>query len=73
VHAQTRDGFYVFGEANFDSIDQLWFADTASLRAALASPYFAEQVKPAQADLVDPKYVFSLVATENWIIGPAAD
>jgi hypothetical protein len=73
LHAQTRDGFYVFGEADFDSIDQLWFADTDSLRAALASPYFAEQVKPTQAELVDPKYVFSLVGTENWIIGPAAD
>ena len=73
LQAHTRDGFYVFGEASFDSIDQLWFSDLDSLRAALDSPYFTEQIVPARDALVDPKYVFSLVAKENWIIGPQVD
>jgi hypothetical protein len=70
LHAQTRDGFYGFGEAVLDSIDQLWFADTGSLSAALRSPYFAEQVLPARAALTDPRYVWSLVTRENWVLGP---
>ncbi|WP_405018319.1 EthD domain-containing protein [Kitasatospora sp. NBC_00070] len=69
LHAHTRDGYYVFGEASFDSVEQLWFDDEQSLRAALSSPWFAE-LKAAQEGLVDPKYVFSLAATESWIIGP---
>jgi len=73
LHAQVRDGFYVFGESSFDSVDQLWFADLDGLRAALDSPYLAEQVAPVRDALTDPKYVFSLVARENWILGPEAD
>ena len=71
LHCHTRDGYYVFGEASFDSIEQLWFDDVAALEAAVASPAFAERVGPARAALVDPKYVFSLAATESWVIGPA--
>lgn len=70
LHAQTRDGFYGFGEAVLDSIDQLWFADSDSLAAALRSPYFAEQVLPLRAGLTDPRYVWALAARENWVIGP---
>jgi hypothetical protein len=70
LHAQTRDGFYGFGEAVLDSVDQLWFADVAALEAALASPYFTEQVLPARAALTDPAYVWAFVARENWVIGP---
>jgi EthD domain len=70
LHAQTRDGFYGFGEAVLDSVDQLWFADVPALEAALASPYFTEQVRPARAGLSDPGYVWALVARENWVIGP---
>jgi EthD domain len=73
LQAHTRDGFYVFGEASFDRIDQLWFSDRESLTAALDSPLFAEQVLPTQDALVDPKYVFSLLSRENWIVGPEAD
>jgi hypothetical protein len=72
LQAHTRDGAYVFGEASFDSVEQLWFDSVDDLRTALASPAFTEQVAPVQATLVDPKYVFSLVARENWIIGPEA-
>ena len=70
LHAQTSDGFYGVGEAVLDSVDQLWFADTGSLEAALRTPYFAEQVLPARAALTDPRYVWSLAARENWVIGP---
>lgn len=73
LHAQTRDGAYGFGEAVLDTVDQLWFADTDSLSAALHSPYFAEQVLPARAGLTDPRYVWSLVTRENWVLGPDLD
>lgn len=70
LHCHTRDGAYVFGEASFDSVEQIFFDDLGAMRAALASPSFAQQVGPARTDLVDPKYVFSLAARETWIIGP---
>ena len=62
----------MFGEASFDSVEQFWFDSVDALKAALASSYFAEQVKPARDAIVDPKYVFSLTAKEDWIIGPEA-
>jgi hypothetical protein len=68
LHCHTRDSAYTFAEANFDSVEQLWFDDLDALRAALRSPYHAEQVAPARAELTDPRYGFSLTATENWII-----
>jgi hypothetical protein len=70
LHCHTRDGAYVFGESSFDGVEQLWFDDVAAARAALRSPYHAERVRPALDKLVDPRYVFSLTARENWIIGP---
>ncbi|MFC8421939.1 EthD domain-containing protein [Streptomyces sp. NPDC057236] len=72
LHAHTVDGAYVFGEAAFDSVEQLWFDDTEALRQALRSPHFTERVKAARDEITDPKYVFSLAAKENWIIGPEA-
>jgi hypothetical protein len=72
LHAHTVDGAYVFGEAAFDSVEQLWFDDTEALRQALRSPHFTERVKAARDEITDPKHVFSLAAKENWIIGPEA-
>ncbi|MGW4019888.1 EthD domain-containing protein [Streptomyces sp. NPDC005009] len=72
LHAHTVDGAYVFGEAAFDSVEQLWFDDVDALRAALRSPHFTERVTAARDEITDPKYVFSLAAKENWIIGPEA-
>jgi hypothetical protein len=72
LHCHTRDGFYVFGEASFDSVEQLWFDDVEALKEAVASPYFTEQVKAAREQIVDLKYVFSLAAKEAWIVGPEA-
>lgn len=72
LHAHTVDGAYVFGEAGFDSVEQLWFDDVEALESALRSPYFTGQVKTARDEIADPKYVFSIAAKENWIIGPEA-
>jgi len=68
LHCPTRKESYIFGEANFDSVEQFWFDDIDALKAALASPDFAAWVKLARDTIVDPKYVFSLVAKEDWII-----
>jgi len=43
-----------------------------ALEEVLRSPYFTEQVKAARDEIADEKYVFSLAAKENWIIGPQA-
>jgi hypothetical protein len=70
LHCHTRDGFYVFGEAAFDSVEQLWFDGLEPARAALTSEQFTGKLRAAAEELIDPKYVFSLTARENWIIGP---
>jgi hypothetical protein len=70
LYCHTRDGAYVFGEPSFDSVEQWWFDDVDALRAALRSPHYAEQVAPARTAIIDPRYVFSLTARENWVIGP---
>ncbi|MFE9039515.1 EthD domain-containing protein [Streptomyces sp. NPDC007818] len=71
LHAHTVDGAYVFGEAAFDSVEQLWFDDVDALREALRA-YSTGEVRAARDAIVDPKYVFSLAVKENWIIGPEA-
>jgi hypothetical protein len=70
LHCHTRDGFYVFGEASFDSVEQWWFDDLDAAAAALGSGHYTDQVVPRQDDLVDPRYVFSLAAREHWVVGP---
>jgi hypothetical protein len=70
LQAHTRDGYYVFGEASFDRIDQVWFSDLQAAEAALASPWMRDEVQAERAGLDDPKYIFSLMTTEHWIIGP---
>jgi hypothetical protein len=70
LHCHTRDGAYVFGESNFDSVEQWWFDDVDALRAALVSAHHTDRVAPARAAIVDPRHVFSLTTRENWVIGP---
>ena len=72
LQCHTRDGFYVFGEAGFDGVEQLWFDDVDALSKALDSPRFQEEVKASLDAFVDPRYVFSLAAREHWVIGPEA-
>ena len=72
LQCHTRDGFYVFGEAGFDGVEQLWFDDVDAVERALGSKHFREEVKASLEAFVDPRYVFSLVAREHWIIGPEA-
>jgi hypothetical protein len=71
LHCHARDGSYAFGEARFDGVEQLWFDDAESLRTALASEHFLERVLPARQALADDGQVFSLAATEHWVIGPS--
>jgi uncharacterized protein (TIGR02118 family) len=71
LHCHARDGSYAFGEARFDGVEQLWFDDDESLRTALASRHFVERVQPARRALADDGQVFSLAATEHWVIGPS--
>jgi hypothetical protein len=70
LQAHTRDGFYVFGEASLDRVDQLWFDDTGSVTAALNSAEWAGAARSERDEIDDPRYIFSMVATEHWIIGP---
>ncbi|NJP08001.1 MAG: EthD family reductase [Chloroflexaceae bacterium] len=70
LQCHTKDGFYVIGEsAAFDAAEFLWFDNTDALQQAMNS----QQFKDAWAGLdafVNPQYRFSIVAQENWIIGP---
>lgn len=69
IQCQVRDSFYVVGEARFDSVEMLWFKDLQVIDQIKNSDAY----KRAEADLsqfVDPKYIFSMVASEHWIIGP---
>ena len=68
LHAQTNDGFYVFGEASFDSVDQVWFESLDAARAAMTAPFHADQIVPAHNEINDPKYTFSLASTEHWVL-----
>lgn len=68
----TRDGAYVFGEAGFDGVEQLWFDDLEQARAALTSQQYTEKLRAAADEIIDPRYAFSLTAREHWIIGPKA-
>lgn len=71
IHNHSVDGLYVFGEASFDSVEQMWFDDVDALAAALNSPQFAA-VQAARDEIMNPRYIFSMVSRENWIIGPDA-
>ncbi len=70
LHCHTRDTAYTFGETSFDSVEQLWFDDLYALDVALRTAYYTERVAPTLERLVNPAYVFTMAATENWIIGP---
>jgi hypothetical protein len=71
IHNHSVDGLYVFGEASFDSVEQMWFDDVDALTAALNAPEF-EAVQAARDEIMNPRYVFSMVSRENWVIGPDA-
>lgn len=68
LHNHTVDGAYTFGEARFDSVEQLWFDSVEALNAAVRSPQQLSKVKPELEAITDPAYVFSLASTEHWII-----
>ena len=70
VQCHTRDGSYVFGEASFDGVEQLWFDDADALKAACESNLFSVDIKSDLENFVDAKYRFSMATREHWIIGP---
>lgn len=70
LQCHTVDGYYVIGEsACFDGAEIIWFDNVAALKAALASEQF-QRVKASWNNFVNPRYIFSLVAEEHWVIGP---
>lgn len=71
IHNHSVDGLYVFGDSSFDSVEQLWFEDMDALREALASPEF-KAVQEIREKILNPRYIFSMVSREHWIIGPDA-
>ena len=70
LQCHTRDGSYIFGEARFDGVEQLWFENMETLASALNSTQFQRKVKSSLDTFVEPKYIFTLVTEEHWIIGP---
>lgn len=66
----VRDSAYTIGETLLDSVSILWFQDLGALERAIASPEYRDQVLPDLSNFVDPKYVHTMVASEQWIIGP---
>ena len=72
LHNHVNDGYYVFGEASFDSVEQFWFDDTEALAEALQSSTYQEQVMPGRTVITDPRYLFSMTARQHWVIGPEA-
>ncbi len=69
VQCHVRDSFYVVGESRFDAVAMLWFEDMKALSGMKASPEYGE-VNANLARFADQKYIFSMAARENWIIGP---
>ena len=70
LQCHTRDGQYVFGEASFDAVEQLWFDDLEALGSAVRSEQFGVRVRASLEKFVETKYVYSLAAQEHWVIGP---
>ncbi|MBN9519836.1 EthD domain-containing protein [bacterium] len=59
----VRDGFYAVGEAKFDAATHLWF-DTPEAAASGVAEF------PGHDEFAEPRYTFSLLLRENWVIGP---
>lgn len=70
LQCHVVDGFYAVGESRFDGVEQIWFDDTRSIEKMMESPQYKEKVMPNMANFVEPKYIFSFVTDEYWVIGP---
>lgn len=71
LQCHTRDGFYGIGEAVLDAAHLLWFDDADALAAAMQSPEYKQAQENLQ-ELVNPRYIHRMAATEHWVIGPDA-
>jgi hypothetical protein len=66
--ALARPGLYGLGEPRFDAIEVLSFCSNEPVAALLKSKDFLDALSgPACAD---PRYVFTFVGQEHWIIRP---
>ncbi|WP_161602581.1 EthD family reductase [Tautonia marina] len=70
VQGTARDGAYAIGEPRFDAVEQLWFDDEASLRAAIESDHFRRSFTTNENSLFDARHLFALAAQAHWVIGP---
>lgn len=70
LQCHTVDAYYVIGEsARFDGAEIIWFDGTDALAEALASEQF-QRVRKNWENFVNQRYLLSVTARENWIIGP---
>ena len=66
----TRDSWYVVGEPRFDAVAHGWFATPEELARVLEGTKFSRLAPADHVDFLEPRYVFSMAATEHWIVGP---
>ncbi|MBW4577614.1 MAG: EthD family reductase [Aphanothece sp. CMT-3BRIN-NPC111] len=69
IQGHVRDSYYAIGESLLDCVSQLWFDDVEALEKALNSPE-GKEAEQDLANFIEPKYAYTFVADEHWIIGP---
>lgn len=70
VQCHVQDYFYIIGESSFDGVEQIWFDDTQTIEKVLKSLEYKDKVLPDLENFVEPKYIFSLVTDEYWVVRP---
>jgi len=66
----ARDGLYAVGESRFDAVGHFWFESAAAFEAAIADPKVRALMLPDDGRLMVPRYVFPMLTSEHWVIGP---
>ena len=69
LQCTTRDGWYALGEPKFDALHQIWLDSPTAAEQVLNSNGYCH----AQAHLAEisvPRYLYTTVMREHWIIGP---
>ncbi|MCX5893808.1 MAG: EthD domain-containing protein [Deltaproteobacteria bacterium] len=65
----ARPGLYGLGEPRFDAVEVWSFRDVSAAQAALADEAGSAVVR-SWSKFTDPRYLFTMVAREHWIIPP---
>jgi uncharacterized protein (TIGR02118 family) len=68
VQSSVTDGAYAVAEPLLDTVSTLWLDSADALAAAMASPFFQNEVLPDSARFCDPKYVRSFVMKGHWVV-----